>query len=96
MTRIIYLTLKKAFSTGYTEFIRNKNLPICVNCLHFIEHTNNYPYDPQPSDKDYGRCKKFGEVNVITGLIDYDFAKNCRDDNKKCGKTGSEYKDLKN
>jgi len=95
MTRIIYLTLKKAFSTG-KKFIRNIDLPVCVNCVHFIEHTNNYPYDSYPSDKDYGRCKKFGEIDFITGLIEYDSAKNCRNNNTKCGKTGSEYKDLKN
>ena len=79
--------LKKLFS------IRNKNLPLCLNCVHFIEHTNNYPYDELPNDKHYGRCKKFGQVNFITGAIEYDFAKNCRDDIKKCGKNGLEYKD---
>lgn len=80
----------KSFSTEKT-FIRNKELPVCLNCLHFIQHENNYPYDPLPNDKTHGRCKKFGEVNIITGLIEYDFAKHCRDDNLKCGKTGSEY-----
>jgi hypothetical protein len=47
----------------------NKELPICSKCVHFIEHTNNYPYDPIPSDKQYGRCKKFGEINMITGTL---------------------------
>ena len=72
-------------------FIRNLALPNCLNCLHFIEHTNNYPYDPIPSNEQYGKCKKFGEVNLIDGIIDYDLAKNCRNDNNKCGKLGSEY-----
>ena len=72
-------------------FIRNKELLICSNCLHFIEHTNNYPYDPIPSDEQYGRCKKFGEVNLITGVIEYDLAKNCRLNVSKCGKLGLEY-----
>jgi hypothetical protein len=72
-------------------FIRNKELPICSKCLHFIEHTNNYPYDPIPSNEQYGRCKKFGEVNMITGSIDYDLANKCRLDVNKCGKVGSEY-----
>ncbi len=72
-------------------FIRNKELPICINCIHFMEHKNNYPYDSLPNDKLYGKCNKFGEVNFITGSIDYDFAKDCRKDNSKCGKNGSEY-----
>lgn len=82
--------LKTAFSTNKI-FVRNTNLLICLNCIHFIEHTNNYPYDSLPSDEKSGKCKKFGEVNIITGSIEYDFAKNCRDDNNKCEKTGSEY-----
>jgi hypothetical protein len=82
--------LKTSFSTR-KAFIRNKNLPICSKCSHFIEHSTNYPYEPLPSDKEYGKCKKFGEINFITGLIEYDFAKHCRDDNNRCGKSGSEY-----
>ena len=76
------------FSTG----IRNKELPICSKCLHFIEHTNNYPYDPIPSNEHYGRCNKYGETNLVTGVIQYDLASDCRLDNTKCGKFGSEFK----
>ena len=86
-----FLILKIIFSTKL--FIKNTNLPICINCLYFIEHKNNYPYDPISDDKLYGRCKKFGEIDFVTGLIEYNFAKDCRDDINKCGKIGSEYKD---
>lgn len=84
------LIINRTFTTG-KNFIRNRELSICSNCLHFIEHTNNYPYDPIPSDEQYGRCKKFGEVNLITGIIEYDLAKNCRLNVSKCGKLGLEY-----
>jgi hypothetical protein len=91
MYKLIYFTiLNKKFSTKKI-FIRNKELPICSKCLHFIEHTNNYPYDPIPSDKQYGRCKKFGEINMITGEIEYDLAINSRLDDNKCGYFGSEF-----
>ena len=66
--------MKIAFSVK--NFIRNKELPICSKCLHFIEHTNNYPYDPIPSNERHGKCKKFGEMNIITGIIEYDLANN--------------------
>jgi hypothetical protein len=79
------------FSIG-ALFIRNKELPICLNCVHFIEHKNNYPYDPIPSDEQHGKCKKFGEVNLITGMIKYDLAKDCRLNANACGKGGVEYK----
>jgi hypothetical protein len=82
--------MNKVISTGKI-FIRNKELPICSKCVHFIEYTNNYPYDPAPSNEKYGRCKKFGEVDMVTGVINYDLAGNCRLNDSKCGKFGSEY-----
>jgi hypothetical protein len=88
MYKLLYfLIIKKTLSTGKI-FIMNKELPICFKCLHFIEHTNNYPYDPIPCDEKYGRCQKFGEVNLITGAIQYDLASNCRLNDSKFG---SEY-----
>ena len=84
-----FLRINRTFSQKI--FIRNTELPICSKCVHFIEHTNNYPYDPIPSDKQYGRCKKFGEINMITGEIEYDLARNSRLDDNKCGSFGSEY-----
>jgi hypothetical protein len=91
MHKLIYrLLLYRTFTTEKI-FIKNKNLPICSKCIYFIEHKNNYPYDSLPSDEDYGKCKKFGEVNIITGVTHYDFAKNCRSNDKKCGYIGLEY-----
>jgi len=87
---IYSLLLIKNFSTVPT-FIRNKKLPICSECLHFIEYTNNYLYDQIRSNEHYGKCNKFGEVNMITASIEYDLASDCRLDNDKCGKFASEY-----
>jgi len=87
---IYFLILNRKFSSE-KFFIRNKELPICIKCLYFIEHTNNYPYDPVPSNEQHGRCKKFGQLNMITGKIEYDLASNCRLNDSKCGKHASEY-----
>ena len=65
-------------------FIRNKKLPICSNCVHFIELENDYPYHGN-------RCKKFGEMDVITGVIAYDLAAVCRLGDSNCGKNGYHY-----
>ena len=78
------LRINRTFSSQ--AFIRNKELPICLNCLHFIKDTNNYPYDPIPTA---GKCKKFGEINMITGEIEYDLAINSRLDYNKCGRFGN-------
>ena len=65
-------------------FIRNKELPICSNCVHYIELENDYPYDGST-------CKKFGEMDVITGVIKYDLAAVCRLGDSNCGKKGFHY-----
>ena len=65
-------------------FIRNKDLPICSNCVHYIELENDYPYDGST-------CKKFGEMDVITGAIKYDLALVCRLGDSNCGKKGLHY-----
>ena len=85
------LTQLYLYTSKRQLFIKNKSSKLCINCIHFIEDKNNYPYDPNPSDEQYGRCKKFGEVNLITGVIEYDLAKNCRLNVSKCGNFGSEY-----
>jgi len=85
---IHFLILNRKLSFGKT-FIKNIDLPICSNCLHFIKNTNQH--DPILNSEQYGRCKKFGEMNVITGVIEYDIAKKCRSNNIKCGNTGLEY-----
>jgi len=72
-------------------FIRNKELPLCSNCFYFLEHKNNYPYDPMPSNEQHGQCKKFGEVNMVTGVVEYDLARACRLNESQCGKLGSEF-----
>jgi len=86
---IYFFILNRKFSEKI--FIRNTELPICSNCVHFIEHTNNYPYDAKPSNERYGKCKKFGEMDMITGIIHYDLASNCRLNNNQCGKLASEF-----
>ena len=74
-------------------FIKNSDLPICIDCLHFTR-----PTELQKEYRDkyelYGRCKKFGKMNLITGEIEYCLARNCRLDDEKCGYVALEY--LKN
>ena len=73
--------IRKAFST----FIKHKDLPACINCIHFIEDETNYPYDPLPNDEKYGKCKLFGEQSMVTGIINYEYASQSRFNEEKCG-----------
>jgi len=74
-------------------YIRNQDLPICSTCVHFLPKTN-YPYDGRPNDGVEGRCKKFGETHCVTGVVEYDYAVRCRNEESKCGKLAVEYERL--
>jgi hypothetical protein len=57
------------FSKGIHSLTPTKK--ICKDCRHFIG--------------DNIECRKFGDTNIITGKVTYDYAKYVREDNKKCG-----------
>ena len=71
------------------SFIQNIEYPFCVNCIHFLDHIGEYPYTRVNNIN--GRCKIFGKANLITGLIKYESAIDCRHDDDKCGIEGQEY-----
>ena len=72
-------------------FIKNKDFKPCVSCVHFIEDTSNYPYDPPANNEKYGKCKLFGEQNLISGNVHHEYAVWCRQDVNKCGIEGKHY-----
>lgn len=65
------------------KLIRNIDFPSCRNCRFYqvSKFSNNF------TDR-YNRCTKFGEKDVVTDKIDYDFADSCRKYDDKCGKEG--------
>jgi hypothetical protein len=74
-----------------TLFIKNANLNTCKNCVYFIKDT---PFEyGAPNDEKYGKCKMFGEKNLITGIVQHDYAVWCRQNNAKCGQDGKYFKE---
>lgn len=65
------------------NFIRNIDLPSCVDCVHFIDNGNMH-----------GKCKLFGSKDRVSGTIIYDYARICRDERLGgcCGPDGKYYK----
>lgn len=61
------------------SFVRNLNYPACANCAHFINDTISITY---------ARCKMFGEMDLVSGKITYEFADFSRSSHKLCGITG--------
>jgi len=54
---------------------------LCINCKHFIA--------------DRKECAIFGETDLVTGKIDYSYAKSARSDDKKCGENAFYFEENK-
>lgn len=64
------------------KFIKNINIPSCKTCIHYKPYSYNGDYST------LSRCEKFGEKDIITDEIKYDYADSCRKDESKCGHIG--------
>jgi hypothetical protein len=52
---------------------------ICKDCIHFIG--------------DNIQCRKFGDVDLVTGKVTYPAAKYIRDDSEKCGENATHFEE---
>ena len=72
------------------QFIRNFNTPSCKNCVYYRPSIHN------EFTSTLNKCTLFGEKDIITDEITYDYADTCRRDEKKCGLFGFGFKKEKN
>jgi hypothetical protein len=72
------------------QFIKNAELPVCKDCVHFK------PYDINELNYNLGKCGKFGRKDILSGEITYVFAESCRIDDDQCGKNGTHFKSKDN
>jgi len=62
--------------------IRNDHIPNCKNCYYFERHELN------KDNFDLGRCRMYGEKDIVSGEITYEYAVHCRKNDAQCGKEG--------
>jgi hypothetical protein len=77
--------------TKNVNIIKNIEIPSCKSCIHYKPSLYDTDFDSTTS-----RCEKFGEKNMITEQIVFDFADCCRRDETKCGKEGKYFEREKN
>ena len=82
----IFITV---FSIGKNQFIKNLNVPICKNCVYFTPYKNDEKFF------DLGKCTKFGKMDILSGIIEYKYAYNCRTDDNHCSLNGTYYEERK-
>jgi hypothetical protein len=74
LTKLSILTIFIQNILAIFPTIKNYNAVLCKNCIYF-------KHESYGSDK----CIKFGELDVVSGKIEYDSAYKCRLDSKSCG-----------
>jgi len=65
------MIILNSINPPFKKFIKNHDKPLCKNCK-FYRTVNN-------------KCTKFGNTNLISGSINYEYAYYCRTDKTKCG-----------
>lgn len=70
-------------------------LPTCNNCIYYRDLSPESKVADPEKARLGGKCKLFGKVNIITGEILLDNAKQCRDMQDRCGFMGKYYTTVK-
>jgi len=85
-----FFFIRQIASLTHKPIIQNIEFPSCRNCVHLITR------DDITFVSTLNKCAKFGEKNIITDEICYDFVDTCRKDELKCGKEGRYFEAEKN
>lgn len=70
--------------------IKNIKSPSCTKCVHFIKDT--HALINKHNEGEFGKCKLFGKMDVVSGEIEHDYAVICREHLMKCGQRGNYFK----
>ena len=65
-------------------FIKNIEIPSCRNCIYYKLDYNDPRYT-------YNKCSLFGKMDIITGEVKYDLARESRTNEMKCGIQGAHF-----
>ena len=88
--KLSYLLLCAIKPPHIDKLIKNIHFPSCKNCVFYKPHSGS------EFTSTLSKCEKFGEKNIITDEIIYDYADSCRRDESKCGKEGNYFEEEKN
>lgn len=86
---LLLFMFTRLFSMEKKQFITNSKVPICKNCVYFK------PYKHDEKLYDLGKCRKFGTMDILSGIIEYKYAYTCRTSNDLCSFNGTYYEERK-
>ena len=83
--RSIYLTPCLSYYNNnmrLSSHIKDSDAPICANCKFYKPSIYSDFYS------DTAKCVKFGNKDIYTGDIHYDYVSSCRSNKEQCGLEG--------
>jgi hypothetical protein len=81
--------MQKGVILAHSEkIIKNINIHPCRNCIFFKPYDNDFT-------SSLSRCEKFGDKNIVSGEITYEYADVCRKNEDKCGTDGKYFEEDK-
>jgi hypothetical protein len=86
---IITLLQNKRINTELFSSINNFDKPICITCKFYK------PDQYSRFDSITSKCSFYGNKNLHTGEIDYQYATECRKNETLCGEEGKLYEEEK-
>ena len=89
--KLSHLLLCAIQSPHINKIIKNIHYPSCKNCVFYTPFPKSSSFTSSLS-----KCEKFGEKNIVTDEIIYDYADSCRKDESKCGKDGNYFEEETN
>lgn len=76
------------------QIIKNSELPLCHNCFYFYPVSKNTNLEENNDIIfEQSKCFKYGNRNIVSGEVSYNFAHNMRQSESKCGLNGKNFEE---
>ena len=80
------MLMLKGIKSNSDKIIKNINFPACKNCKFYKPNYSSFDFTSSLS-----KCEKFGEKDIFTDKINFDYVSKSRNNENKCGEIGKFY-----
>lgn len=85
---VFIVNLTNALNKVPNKYIINSGLPECRNCKHFA------PHNSEEHKYSLATCLLYGQKNIISGKITFEFASHVRNRDSQCSREGINYEPI--
>ena len=85
---VLRFNLTNSLSKMPNKYIINSGLPECRNCKHFM------PHNSEEHKYSLATCLLYGQKDIISGKITFEFAQHARNRDGQCSREGLNYEPI--